>query len=498
MNEVPPLPPGFVLDPPLGPPPLPPGFVLDQPEQPSTTVGGIAKQLATGAVTGTLGLPGDMASLLNKGIDWATDKAGLGVAPSHEVGTSAQITRGLEKATGTSLEPKTVPEEYARTIGGFGAAAIGGPEMAAAKLLPSIGSRLLRVFGPALTSETAGQVTKGTELEPYARVGGALIGGGGAVKAAKAVAPTIENIGLAKALDYKAVNDLGVSFKPAAVKFMAGDIATTLEQQGITADVAPFTFKVLEKLENRTTPATINDIDNTRKILGQLAKGTTSPNTMERINAGAAQQAIREIDDALPAFQATDFATGAANHAKAIEHLTNARGNAAVEFQTKALDRAEYKAANNAAAANSGANYENALRQQLKSILNSPAQSRQFPADVRAEMQKIVRGEGTRNAIRTIGNLLGGGGGLGSVVTAGIGHTVLPGIGAAAPLVGAATKKIGNVITNRAVERLNEMVRARSPLAEAQRTSLPPAPAPRLTARQQRLIAAALALPKPR
>lgn len=493
MTDVPPLPPGFVLDAPAaGPPPLPPGFVLDAPASASVgeTAADMAKQLGTGAVTGTLGLPGDLASLLNKGIDWGTNKFGLGVAPSTPVGTSAQITKGLEQLTGSSLAPKTTLGEYARTAGEFAPAMLGGPESVFAKLVT-------RVAAPAIASEGLGQLTAGTAAEPFARLGGALVGGGGAAalanRAEKIAAPTLEQIGTAKAADYKAVNDLGVTFKPQAVKTMASDIAAGLEKQGITADVAPVTFKVLEKLESRTSPATINDIDNTRKILGQLAKGSTSPNTMERINAGAAQQAIREIDQALPAFAPADFASGARNHAQAIEHLTNARGNAAVEFQAKALDRAEYKATNNAAAANSGANYENALRQQLKSILNSPAQARQFPPTVRAEMEKIVRGEGTRNMIRTIGNLLGGGGGVGALASAMSGHALLPGAGLAAPFVGAGIKKAGNAVTERAVERLNEKVRAASPLAQAQRASLPP-PNPITSQQQLALMNALLSL----
>ncbi|MGO7588005.1 hypothetical protein [Rhizobium leguminosarum] len=68
--------------------------------------------------------------------------------------------------------PKTLPGEYAKTVGEFvpGAAFGGG------------GNLLTNVvkYGavPGLASEAAGQATEGTKLEPYARLVGALLGSG--------------------------------------------------------------------------------------------------------------------------------------------------------------------------------------------------------------------------------------------------------------------------------------------------------------------------------
>ena len=327
----------------------------------------------------------------------------------------------------------------------------------------------LRGEDPAQAAIAGGVI--GAVAPSAARAVGAILS-----PAAKALVPSLEETATAKTLDYKAVNDLGVSFKPAAVNNMASGILRTLENEGRTADVAAPAFKVLERLESRKTIATINDIDNTRKILGQMATGSVSPDVMTRINAGVARDAIGAIDHALENFHPGDFATGEANYAQAIQHLKNARGNAAVGFQAEALDRARYRAENTAAAANSGMNFENSLRAQLRAILNNPARAAQFPPVIRDEMQKIVRGEGTRNAIRFIGNLLGGGGGLGAVVTAGMGH--LAGMGPWAPVAGYALKKAGNVVTGRAVNRLDEMVRAQSPLAQARAAAMPAPSAP--------------------
>lgn len=66
-------------------------------------------------------------------------------------------------------KPQTKAGEYTRTVATFAPAA----------LVPGTATqRLTRVLAPALTSETAGQLTKGKPVEPYARLAGALLGGG--------------------------------------------------------------------------------------------------------------------------------------------------------------------------------------------------------------------------------------------------------------------------------------------------------------------------------
>lgn len=72
-------------------------------------------------------------------------------------------------------EAVTVPGQYAQTAGEF----LGGSWL---PLGGSLGNRAMGGLGAGLTSETAGQMTKGTEYEPYARflgsIPGAMIGSG--------------------------------------------------------------------------------------------------------------------------------------------------------------------------------------------------------------------------------------------------------------------------------------------------------------------------------
>lgn len=79
----------------------------------------------------------------------------------------------VENTTGLKLyEPKTIPGQYASTIGEFAPSMI-MPGGAAGSMATRIG---MNVIAPAVGAETAGQLTKGTSLEPYARLSGGLVG----------------------------------------------------------------------------------------------------------------------------------------------------------------------------------------------------------------------------------------------------------------------------------------------------------------------------------
>jgi hypothetical protein len=140
----------------------------------------IGKSAAVGLGKGLIslaGLPGDIAELGARGIDRASqyvgNALGVDVAPRQDrtpTYGSGDIQKGIEQVTGSFYAPKSTAGEYAQTAGEFLPGLIGGPETLATKLMT-------RVAAPAITSETAGQLTKGGSAEPYARVIGALLGG---------------------------------------------------------------------------------------------------------------------------------------------------------------------------------------------------------------------------------------------------------------------------------------------------------------------------------
>ncbi len=130
--------------------------------------GGLVK-----GVAGIIGLPGDVQQ-------WIT-----GGQRSTSLPNSQQVGEFLAAPAGGFYEPQTTAGKYAETIASFApAAAFPGSAVA----------RGARVAVPGAASEAAGQLTEGTPLEPYARVGGALLGAGGVAAAPRIARGTIRSI----------------------------------------------------------------------------------------------------------------------------------------------------------------------------------------------------------------------------------------------------------------------------------------------------------------
>lgn len=155
-------------------------------------VTGLQKGLA-----GLVGLPGDIQNLWGQGVDngmsWLLEKAGqitpekakairdekYDYAASNGLANSSDINTLNQKAFGAYHEPQTSAGGYAQTLA----------EMAPNMLAPGgpLG-RLASMVVPGLLSEGGGQLTRGTKAEPWARAGGALLGGalhGGATALAR-------------------------------------------------------------------------------------------------------------------------------------------------------------------------------------------------------------------------------------------------------------------------------------------------------------------------
>lgn len=181
---------------------LPEGFELDGPSLMDRAVDvakGAGNALEAGVARGVAGLgslPRHLPELIGRGTHAAANfiERKLGVPESAPLptgieGTTAEkILQQLpsyddlmkeirEKHQGSAPEykPRNKLEEYIQTVGEF---AVGGGAGAANRL-----RAVANVAVPAVTSETAGQLTKGTAYEGAARLAGALVGAGGAALA---------------------------------------------------------------------------------------------------------------------------------------------------------------------------------------------------------------------------------------------------------------------------------------------------------------------------
>jgi hypothetical protein len=109
----------------------------------------------------------------------------LRFVPGMQGATPKQLEQQVAKVTGDFYNPKTTAGEYAQTASRFVPAAVSGPGGVARNLA-------LGVTG-GLTSEAAGQATKGTDIEPAARMIGGVLPAGAAM-AAPAVASAAKSL----------------------------------------------------------------------------------------------------------------------------------------------------------------------------------------------------------------------------------------------------------------------------------------------------------------
>jgi hypothetical protein len=280
-------------------------------------------------------------------------------------------------------------------------------------------------------------------------------------KAPTLTAPTIPELKAAAKVGYESPEVAAVNIKSQAITDFADKTSLELNNLGIDDILAPKTFGLLSRLQKAPGGSTITgaNIQTARKAFGNAAG---SPDPTERL---AAKTVIDKLDELLPNLSSKDVISGDVGAAAKI--LEEARGNYSAAKRAESIDNKTIQAELRAAAANSGQNVANTVRQRMADILLKPKEQRGFSENELSQMEEIVRGSKSGNALRAAGNLLGGGGGLGAAVSAGIGGLVTGGPGAVAPVVGFGLKQLSNRLTLKQTERLSEAIRMRAPLASS-------------------------------
>ncbi len=204
---------------------------LTQPKDPVSAgemIADVGKSAGIGLAQGAIGLatlPGNIEALGRAGINFG---AGLvGVEPPVDSDTFLtnynDAKKRIEGFTGEFYQPQTTAGKYTRTVGefagGMGAAGAASKVVrglsGAARAAPPLttGQKAAAVVVPGVASETAGQLTEGTALEPWARV-------------AAAVAAT------------RAPNVAARTITPAPADPVRAQAVRTLEQNGVNAITA--------------------------------------------------------------------------------------------------------------------------------------------------------------------------------------------------------------------------------------------------------------------
>jgi hypothetical protein len=308
-----------------------------------------------------------------------------------------------------------------------------------------------------------------TPVSPALSAGSRIIPGvANSLRQGKVAPPSADALRTAGAQGYTAARELGVQYNSKAVAGVAGTIRNGLEQDGILAELAPKTFKIIDKLSSPPDGSTapLTGLIAARRALKNARMDFTNPT--EKL---AAERVIKQLDEFIKTPPQKAVVAGAASKAGNI--LDEANANYAAGKRSDLLTGKLDKADRQAAVANSGANIDNAIRQRANDVLNSEKLQKGFTKAELAMIRAVAEGSRGRNTLRYVGNLLGGGGGLGAVVSGGIGGTAatfaggpLAGavVGGGIPLTGMAAKAGGGALTRKAMLQADMATRSRSPL----------------------------------
>lgn len=300
-----------------------------------------------------------------------------------------------------------------------------------------------------------------------------------AYRAVKKKAPTREALKAATDAGYKEARDMGMEYSPKAIAGWADDMARTLDADGRIAENYPEVHSLLNKLRSPPDGATsvrLESIDAAYRELGRLAG---SP---DRAKASAAAMVQKGLDDFHAGLDPSAVVAGSSSAQRAAQVLKDARGNAAAGFRSDDITGLEQTVGRRTAAANSGRNADNTIRQRLTSLIESAKGSRGLSEAEKQAIDDIIYGSPLKNRARDIGNLLGGGGGLGQTLLSGLGAGGGfaagggPGavVGAIVPgAIGTGARGIANHMSKKELKALDDLIRMRSPLYNAMPTPPP-------------------------
>lgn len=289
-------------------------------------------------------------------------------------------------------------------------------------------------------------------------------------------APSVDEVKAAGSRAYEAADQIGLQVKQAPFDTFVKQLETALQKEGIDKTLTPKSTAALGRVQEIVgQQPTLQDLDTLRKIAGAAA------GSIETADKRIGVIIQKNIDDFVEKLNPNDVISGDAK--KAMQALTDARGNWAAKSRAETLNKAEYRADLNANSAGSGGNIDNTTRQALKSIALDPKRTRGWNDVEKAALDSTIRGTPLQNALRLVGKaaptgIVSGGIGIQSGAGAGavLGGPVGAMIGSAfVPTVGYLSKKAADKMTDKSVERLAKMLLSRSPEGQARMGSAPKA-----------------------
>jgi hypothetical protein len=380
----------------------------------------------------------------------------------YPLGGSANVKDALDPFM-SDVDPQTVGQRIGRRAGqDVGAGAVAGP-------LAGISSPLALGVSTAAdaASGVAGGLTSEVTDNPAINAIISILAGGGVAGGAYAArkgpqAPTVPELKSKAGRLYDQVDASDFRLSREQLQEMQGNVSARMYEEGmdppLDARAARGVNRVYE-IGNRTPEGTpsLSEVEDARRYISRKVVPSAEPDEKA---LGLAQK--DEIDKYIKSL-ATE--PDAADDVKAlVEARETTRRYKGAEALDKTFDSAELRAASTGV----GGNDINAIRQNVRKILESKTESARYTAAEKAEMRSIIDGKGGTNTARWVGGfapqrgMLPGAAALGQATAVGATGNVLF---AAPATIGMVAQIIGEQLTKRQVANLSAMIRNGGPVA---------------------------------
>lgn len=247
---------------------------------------------------------------------------------------------------------------------------------------------------------------------------------------------------------YDKADEAGVMIKPEPMQRLNTQIQNDLAEFGYDPALQPRVKAALDRLQGAGDGnITLKGLDIIRRVAN---KARISDASDEREIGGAV---VRYIDDFIDGLKPGDVLMG--DRVRGASSLKQARGLWRRIAKNEELSTAVRKAELRAGSTGSGGNTENAIRQNLRRIVEK---GKGWTPDEMQALEEIVMGTPTQNVLRLVGKLSPSGNGLMAALGVG-GAMVNPALGAAS-LGGMGAKAIADRGVQRGVTAIGELIRA--------------------------------------
>ena len=400
-------------------------------------------------VEGLAGLVGDVNKTQGSIVGWLSTKLGASPETAAKISEAARRTSfmpmaptteelrgGTTAVVGEPYQPQTVPGEYARTVG----------EFAPGMLIPGQGGLVARAANaivPALTSETAGQLTKGTAAEPYARLAGGLAGGA-AVAGSRAIldaraarnslapAPTADELRKTGNSLYESAKTAGVTVNQDAYGGLVKNVAREMKDFAFDKELQPRTATVLRRvLAAKDAELSLPELENLRKMASTVAREAADASDKR-----AAGMIVEQIDNFID-----DAANFSANSDDALAALREARSVWKRKMKLEAVEEVFNKAdLDTSKYTQSG--LSQTVTNNFKTLAKNPRKMAMFTKAEQEMIREIVKGTPSEKVIRWLAKLAprgvisaGTGAALGNLAAGPAGMFIGPAVGQGAAMM---------------------------------------------------------------